>query len=277
MTWKHLALVACVCVSPLAGLTHASGPLTLGEGRQPQLAVTAGGVFVAYARDGDVYFARSADRGETFGPPVEVASPRNMPVGMRRGPRIAAADDAIVITAISAEQGAGKDGDVVGWRSSDRGATWAALDAPLNRVPGAAREGLHAMAAGPTGQMFCAWLDLRSASADGSGGTEIWGARSADHGRTWSRDFLIYRSPEKSVCQCCHPSVAYGPDGTTVAVMFRNELSGNRDMFVVHSDDGGETFGAARKLGTGSWKLAACPMDGGMLAFASSGAAGARS
>jgi hypothetical protein len=49
--------------------------------------------------------------------------------------------------------------------------------------------------------------------------------------------------------------------------MFRNELGGNRDMYVVQSNSGGKTFGKAQKLGKASWKLAACPMDGGMLAF----------
>ena len=49
--------------------------------------------------------------------------------------------------------------------------------------------------------------------------------------------------------------------------MFRNELAGNRDMYVVQSTNGGKKFGKAQKLGKGSWKLNACPMDGGMLDF----------
>ncbi len=277
-----------LCLGALAGAASAAEVVRVDEGRQPQVAVTSKSVYVTYAKGTGVYCARSTDGGKTFSEPVEVATPKNMSVGMRRGPRIAATEEAIVITAVSGEQGGGKDGDVVGWRSTDSGATWTPLGAALNRVPAAAREGLHGVAAGPKGQMFCAWLDLRNANGANAGhhrpgahgkhgghgahpatggGTEIWGALSTDEGKTWSRDFMIYRSPEKSVCQCCHPSVAYSRDGKSVAVMFRNELGGNRDMYVVQSNSGGKRFGKAQKLGKTSWKLAACPMDGGMLAF----------
>jgi len=44
--------------------------------------------------------------------------------------------------------------------------------------------------------------------------------------------------------------------------MFRNNLDGNRDMYVVQSMDA-VSYAAPRKSGTGSWKLDACPMDGG--------------
>lgn len=294
MSPNVLVLAVCVCVSALARAAWAAEAVRVDEGRQPQVALTSKSVYVTYAKGAGVYCSRSTDGGRTFGQAVEVATPANMSVGMRRGPRIAATEEAIVITAVSGEQGGGKDGDVVGWRSTDFGATWTPLAAAFNRVPGAAREGLHAMAAGPKGQMFCVWLDLRNlkggnaghagpaahgkSGPDGKhetdgghattgGGTEIWGAMSIDYGKTWSRDFMIYRSPEKSVCQCCHPSVAYSADGKLVAVMFRNELAGNRDMYVVQSNNGGKTFAKARKLGKASWKLAACPMDGGMLAF----------
>ena len=38
-------------------------------------------------------------------------------------------------------------------------------------------------------------------------------------------------------------------------------------MYIVSSSDSGETFSKATKLGTGEWKLNACPMDGGMIAM----------
>jgi hypothetical protein len=48
--------------------------------------------------------------------------------------------------------------------------------------------------------------------------------------------------------------------------MFRNNLSGNRDMYIVRSIDG-VAYQAPQKSGTGSWKLDACPMDGGAVAL----------
>ena len=53
--------------------------------------------------------------------------------------------------------------------------------------------------------------------------------------------------------------------------MFRNSVEGNRDMYVVSSQDNGRTFSEARKLGSGTWTLNACPMDGGSLDFAPDG------
>ena len=50
--------------------------------------------------------------------------------------------------------------------------------------------------------------------------------------------------------------------------MFRNVIAGARDMYLVSSADGGKTFTQARKLGAGSWKINACPADGGSIAMA---------
>jgi hypothetical protein len=36
---------------------------------------------------------------------------------------------------------------------------------------------------------------------------------------------------------------------------------------LIQSSNGGASFGQAKKLGTGSWKLNACPMDGGALSI----------
>jgi hypothetical protein len=94
----------------------------------------------------------------------------------------------------------------------------------------------------------------------------LFGARSTDHGATWQPDRLVYRSPEKEVCTCCHPSVAFGPDGT-LSVMWRDDIQGARDMYFLRSDDRGTTFTRAAKLGARTWIFGQCPMDGGNIAF----------
>ncbi len=136
----------------------------------------------------------------------------------------------------------------------------------VNDVAASAREGLHAMAAAPKGAVFCVWLDLRNDK------TELFAARSGDGGATWSANQFVYRSPSGSICECCHPSAAFDEQGK-LYLMWRNSLDGTRDMYVLVSDDGGETFGAAQKLGQGTWPLKACPMDGGMIAAGASGPA----
>ena len=55
-----------------------------------------------------------------------------------------------------------------------------------------------------------------------------------------------------------------------LVVMWRNWLGGARDMYWAISRDG-SSFGPATKLGSGSWPLNACPMDGGAITSDSRG------
>lgn len=226
------------------------------SGIQPHLAAIGEQVFLTFGKGDLISVARSVDSGETFGTPLSLAISGKLSLGMRRGPRIAATNDAVLVAAVVGAKGGGADGDVLLFRSTDQGATWAAPFA-INDVAGSAREGLHAIATRPGGLVVVAWLDLREK------GTRIYAAVSRDHGASWTPDRRVYASPSGTVCECCHPSVAIGADGR-VAIMFRNSLAGDRDMYVVESSDG-VTFGPATKLGNGSWTLNACPMDGGAV------------
>ncbi len=230
-------------------------------GGQPQLVAGAGGrVGLVFGEGQAIFFAGSRDGGRTFSSPVVVPSQGRLALGRHRGPRVALSGGAEVVTAILA---AGRDdGDLFAWRSTDDGRTWSA-PLRLNGVPASAREGLHGMgAAGDT--VAVAWLDLRAP------GTRIYAAVSRDGGTTWSEG-LAYQSPSGTVCQCCHPSVAVSPRGE-ITVMFRNAVEGARDLYLTRSRDGGRTFEPAARLGSGTWKLEACPMDGGGLAFDERGA-----
>ena len=219
--------------------------------RQPQLAARDGWVALAYGAGKEIRVAASKDWGATFSEPVKVAGLQSLMLGRHRGPRIALTRGAMVVTAVVNE------GDLLAWRSTDHGKTWTAGRA-VNDVPGAAREGLHALAADGSGRVFAAWLDLRRP------GTSIYGAYSLDSGATWSANVLVYASPGGTVCECCHPSVAIADDGA-VWVMWRNSLDGARDLYITHSRSG-LRFAPAVKLGRGTWPLNACPMDGGGLA-----------
>jgi hypothetical protein len=238
-----------------------SAPVTAEfPGVQPQLAAAGQRVGLVFGQGQTIFYAGSHDAGRTFSAPVTLASQGLLALGMRRGPRVALTTGAVVVTGIL---GGGRDeGDLFAWRSTDEGRTWS-KPARLNRVTAAAREGLHAMAA--AGDVVAVtWLDLRAP------GTRVFAAVSSDGGATWSEDRLVYQSPSGSVCECCHPSVAVSARGT-IAVMFRNAIEGARDLHVTVSGDGGRTFGPAVKLGDGTWKLSACPMDGGALAIDSRG------
>jgi hypothetical protein len=267
---RSLLLIAGCLFGALVGgwqeTAAASGPVDFARGeaplhpQQPQVAIDSrGAIHVVFGVGDQIRYCRSTDGGATYSQPVDLPSVHEMSLGMRRGPRIVVTSDAICVTAIGGKQGKGRDGDVLAIRSVDGGRTWQ-LASQVNDVADSAREGLHAMAASPAGEICCVWLDLRNRK------TEIMGSISKDGGATWGKNFLVYKSPDGSVCECCHPSVAYDRAGV-LHVMWRNSLAGARDMYVTSSQDGGQTFGAAEKLGQGTWPLKACPMDGGAFAF----------
>ncbi|RYG26110.1 exo-alpha-sialidase [bacterium] len=254
-------------MTPLIGLLVAFAPTQVTPrgffGVEPQVVAEGKRVFVAYGANNGLYVQRSDDVGTKFAAPVTLPTSGNLALGMRRGPRIALAGKSLVVSAIYGKEGGGNDGDLFAWRSSDSGATWKG-PSRVSDVPKAAREGLHAMAASKLGLLACTWLDLRNK------GTEIWVSTSKDGGATWTKNVCAYRSPSGTVCECCHPSIAFAPDGK-LHVMFRNWLDGARDMYLISSTDGGKTFGPGQKLGVGTWPLNACPMDGGSLSVRSDG------
>ena len=237
--------------------------------RQPQLAARQKTVALAFGAARAIYLSVSSDGGESFAAPVKVAEVEVLPLGRHRGPRIAFAGDAMVITAVAGNHlatgahahGLPADGDLLSWRSLDGGKTWS-KPLVVNDVPAAAVEGLHGLSGSADGKLFAVWLDTRSGK-----GKQLYGAVSKDGGATWSKNIPIYSSPAGTICECCHPSAAIDGRGRLL-VMWRNSLGGSRDMYAAASADG-TTFDEPVKLGNGTWPLNACPMDGGALAASS--------
>jgi BNR repeat-like domain len=236
--------------------------------REPQMAAKGSTVALTFGAGKRIYFSKSFDSGRSFSVPAKIAEAEILPLTRHRGPRIVFAKHAIVISAVVGRtlaagphaHGLPSDGDLIAWRSDDGGTSWS-KGSTVNDVRGAATEGLHGLAADAHGNLFAAWLDRRSGK-----NVTLYGARSTDDGLSWSKNVRIYKSPEGTICECCHPSVAIDSSGQ-IAVMWRNWLDGSRDMYIARSRDG-ESFSKPEKLGTGTWRLNACPMDGGGIAIA---------
>ena len=221
--------------------------------KQPQLAAADGVVALVFGSGESIWLARSKDDGASFEAPARIADLPKLLLGRHRGPRVAISAGTVLVSAI-----ASAPGDLMLWRSSDGGRTWGAARA-VNDQPSAAREGLHALAADAGGHVAVVWLDDR-----GGRGKRLYGAFSGDAGATWGRNVMLYESPSGSICECCHPSLAALGSGEFV-VMWRNSLNGYRDLYTMRLS-GGTAAGAAERQGAGTWKLDACPMDGGGLA-----------
>jgi hypothetical protein len=187
---------------------------------------------------------------------VLVAKVNNLMLAYSRGPQIAASETGITVIASNIA------GDIFSFRKNSSG-LWSA-GARVNDVDTIAKEGLMALSADKD-LLYAVWLDLR-----GNRHNKIVGASSTDGGKTWSKNVLVYSSPDSSVCECCKPSVYV--KNNTVNVMFRNWLHGNRDLYLIQSSNNGTGFAQAVKLGTDSWALNGCPMDGGGITTTENGA-----
>ncbi len=247
-----IAVAATLAAAPVEII-----PSELRGAVQPQVAVAPSGrIHIVFGKDNAIFHTTSPD-GRAFSAPVKIGELDKLALKMRRGPRVTATDKLVLVTAISHT-----DGNVHAWTSADIGKTWKE-GARLNTVEKSAREGLQALAGDGRGLAAVVWLDLRGK------GTEPWCRVSRDGGVTWADEVSIYQSPDGHICECCAPSLAISPTGE-IAAMWRNWLNGSRDFYLATSRDG-RTFSPAQKLGTGTWKLNGCPMDGGGIAFTPAG------
>ncbi len=221
----------------------------VGNGEMPNLTKDKEGrIHVVYGQGDQIMHTMSGDQGRSYPVPDVVNKLPELAASHMRGPQIAATSNGLLVTACT------HDGDIYSFIKDSSG-NWT-KSGRINDMDTVAKENLMALAADSL-FAYAIWLDLRD------GHNKIFGAASMDGGKTWGKNALVYASPDATVCECCKPSVMV--KGNKVVVMFRNWLNGNRDMYVIESMDNGKTFGEAMKLGTGSWALDGCPMDGGGL------------
>ncbi len=221
----------------------------IANGQMPSVAKDEQGIYLVYGNEDSIFYSSSYDEGKSFSTPKLVHILHGLAASHTRGPQIGATTNGLLITACSNAGNAysfalDKKGNVI-------------KQSRVNDADTLAKENLMALSSDGN-NAFAVWLDVRN------GRNEIYGARSSDGGMTWSKNIRIYHSPDSTVCECCKPSVVV--KGNNVHVMFRNWLNGNRDLYLITSNDGGKTFGNAQKLGNGSWALKGCPMDGGAIA-----------
>ena len=227
----------------------------IAQGQMPNLAKTnSNQIHLVFGSGDSILYSFSADHGNTFSKPSLISMLPGLASSHMRGPQIAAGLNGLVVTACS------NSGNIYSY-SSDGNGTWT-QGTRVNDVDTIAKENLMALGA-DNNIVFAVWLDLRDRH------NKIFGARSSDGGKTWSKNSMIYASPDGTVCECCKPSVAV--KGENVYVMFRNWVNGNRDLYLTTSSNSGASFGESQKLGKGTWPLKGCPMDGGGLTLNQNG------
>src|SRR3989454_10219716 len=80
---------------------------------------------------------------------------------------------------------------------------------------------------------------------------------SHDNGQTFGE--YAEPNPAWDPCNCCTTAAAYGAD-SKLAVLYREETDNERDMFVVLSDQRGNSKPLRTRVSDTPWKLNGCPM-----------------
>jgi hypothetical protein len=229
-----------------------SGESVIEKGQQPQItADNSGTLRLVYGEGDKIFCATSPDNGLTFPEIKLVGEVKEMALGMSRGPQLASSKNYSLVSAID------KKGSIHIFQLNHKSGKWSGM-AIANDTAGSALEGLMSVTADGNDNFYAVWLDIRN-----DGKNKICFAFTTDQGTTWTKNKIIYKSPDKTVCECCKPAIAVSK--SKIYVMFRNWLNGSRDLYLMQSDDRSNVFQPPVKLGYGTWKLNGCPMDGGGL------------
>jgi len=241
-------LLGIILLAPAVKALAAEG--TISTGSQPQISAdNKGTVRVVFGDKDNIFCATSANQGVSFSKPVLVGHVANMHLGMSRGPQLASSDNYSIITAMD------KSGNIHWFRLKHSSSKWEKMGV-INDINQSAPEGLMGITADKKDNFYAVWLDTRIEQRN-----QVYFSKVMAKTTAWSKNILAYQSPDGHVCECCKPNIAV--HGQEVAIMFRNWLNGSRDLYVTKSVDGGRAFEPAQKMGTGTWPLNGCPMDGG--------------
>lgn len=152
--------------------------------------------------------------------------------GEGKHPSVAADDKGGLHVAYEAPGKGASAADVYYTSSTDGGKTWSAAVA-VATTPGASED--PAIAVGKDGSVVVVWTDTSS----GDGKPDIYAARSADKGKTWTAPVDVSNTPGVSSA----PDVKIAPNGDTY-VIWLDTSSGtdSPDVYFASSADGGKTF-----------------------------------
>lgn len=219
------------------------------NGSVPDAEVDASGnVHVAFYSEGDVYYTRSSDKGESFSAPLRINSEPGFAMGGAfRGPDLAI----------------GKGGRIhvvwfnAGYQQKRPKNEWGVMYSRL--APDAKKfERSRNLNARPS--------DNFSLAADGEGRVAaIWMANgifatiSNDGGNSFASALDLKVDP----CECCGSRAVYQA-GKDLVVLYRDKADGDRDTFVARLPDGGKSFRSV-KISQTPWAIESCPMTGSFL------------
>lgn len=211
-----------------------------------------GNLYLIYGQDHSLFVARSTDGGQTFGEPVLATGDAPVHVLPIERPAISVNQDGHMGIAWL-EMPADFNGAKIWYAASEDGGKsfqpgQLVADEPEGEVA------MVQVALDSAGNPVLAWLN----------GSKLKFARSVDQGST----FTAAMSVGDGSCECCQPQSVVVDENIHIA--YRSLEPGNdqgdiRDIVMIHSEDGGQTFQPVTRVSDAHWYLPACPIAGPSL------------
>ncbi len=248
------------------------------EGFQPQIAVgKKGAVHMLYykgeAAFGNIFYVRSTNGGRTFSDPMRVNSqPKSaIAVGTIRGAHLALGKNDRVHVAWNGSGKAKPKGlpnpqlpENSPYRHSApmlyarMNADGTGFESQRNLMTSTyALDGGGSVAADDDGNVYVVWHANSTEGVTGEEGRAVWVATSRDDGKTFAAESRANRE-QTGACGCCGLRAAADEFGN-VFVLYRSAMNTiNRDMYVLVSNDKGESFQATK---LDKWEIGQCVMS----------------
>jgi hypothetical protein len=224
---------------------------TPNDGIQPQAVVDAKGTlhliyFKGEAGAGDLFYVRRQAGKERFSDPIRVNSQPGsaVAVGTIRGGQIALGKGGRIHVAWngSGQVKAARGSPMLYARLKDSGA---GFEEQRNLMQGTSvLDGGGTVAADDSGNVYVAWHALKTGGVRGEDHRQVWVARSADDGKTFSRETVAW-AEATGACACCSLR-AFADRKGSVYLLYRSANAGvNRDIYLLTSKDKGKSFRGA--------------------------------
>lgn len=257
---NHITIIAAslLTLGSAAQTVSLSAPVTVSSGTaygtvKPRIALTTGDVpVVMWGRTNPGHLYVSRFNGSTFMSPLQVTpSALDVYTSAAEGPTMAASGNTVFVSFFTLPATSSKIYTV---RSTDGGATFGDTvrsDQHTSKPPYT-----PAVAIDDNGNPIIAY----ERSNPNLSQPEHVFVRSSNGGQSYSNAVTVNTGAPGEPCECCPPSIA--TKDSLVYVMYRNNNSNIRDMYVAASRNYGATFTLPVRVDFSNWVINGCPASG---------------
>lgn len=231
---------------------------------QPQLSISDRGVLLSWIeRSGNTATLKFAERSASgWTPPRTVASGTDWFVNWADVPSVLRLSNGTVVAHWLQKSASDPYAyDVRLSYSKDDGQSWSASFTPHHDGTNT-EHGFASLFEMPDGGLGLVWLDGRAMAGGHDGhGRGAMSVRFAAYDKSWKQ--VADAAVDTRVCECCPTAAVMTADGPIAAFRDRSDEE-IRDIAISRFENG--VWTASKPVHADNWKIAACPVNGPMLA-----------